>query len=190
MRFIILLISCQLFKSTGEEYWCRMYRMWGSEHGTSWPAFWLLNGNSDFSPTIFDSLCWKTKSVLYYIYHMQAGGKMLLLKLFFSSFCIGYLLPLFGKGQEDRGKGAQAISLCTISSFMTWWSIWTTGIMVATVKYWVCDILFPFAMPTGWFYCYMHAIFLWFTFKQELEVNVCHLLQAVYKALAFNLFSF
>lgn len=58
-------------------------------------------------PTIFDSSCWKsfmTKSVSYYIYHVQASGKMLLLKLFFSSFCTGCLLPLFGKGQEDRGK--------------------------------------------------------------------------------------
>lgn len=46
------------------------------------PSF--LTSNWDqwlfFSPTVFSSLCWKTKYILYYIYHVRAGRKMLLLK--------------------------------------------------------------------------------------------------------------
>lgn len=147
-----------------------MYRLWGSEHETSGPAFWLLNGNRDFSivpPYLTvhaESLSWQN------LFHITYTMCKLVEKCYFWNYslvvsALAVFCHYLGKGRKTEGRGAQAISLCIISSLTTWRSIWTTGNMVVTVKYWVCDILFSVAMSTGWFCCYMHAVFLWFTFQ-------------------------
>lgn len=73
---------------------------------TKWEQ-WLF-----LSPTIFDSLCFKTKYVLYYIYHMQASGKMLLLKLFFNSFCMVVFAIIWERtGRQREEEHRQSLSL-------------------------------------------------------------------------------
>lgn len=171
IRLIILLISFQLFKSTGEEYWCRMYRLWGSEHETSRSAFWLLNENCDFSFLPPYLAVYAESQNLFYITYIM--GKLVercyswnySLFLHWLSFAI--IWERAGVPGE-RSTGNLSLYHFIIHNMMINLNNWKHGCHCQIVSIWhfVKDnILFSFAMPTGWLCCNMHVVFLWFTFQ-------------------------